>query len=114
MINVWFSACQPCRREMPALAAFHEQYGDRVPVLGLDLQDTMPGAALELAKRSKVTYPLVADPGGATQGTDLTVRGAPTFFFLTADGDLKGPVAGGLDSVDEVVRMVEQQLGIAL
>jgi thiol-disulfide isomerase/thioredoxin len=114
VINVWYAACAPCRQEMPALAEFYKTYGDQVPLLGLDIQDTMPGAALELAKKSGVTYPLVADPGGDTQGTDLSIVGAPTFFFLSADGTLSKPVAGGLDSVDEVKQLVEQQLGISL
>jgi thiol-disulfide isomerase/thioredoxin len=114
MVNVWYAACGPCRKEMPALAKFYKQYGDRVGVLGVDFQDTVPGEALQLAKRSGVTYPLVADPGGTLQETDMSIRGAPTFFFLSADGALSKPVAGGLDSVDEVKAMVEQQLGISL
>jgi thiol-disulfide isomerase/thioredoxin len=114
VLNFWFGACEPCKREMPALAAFYKRYGDRVPVLGVDSTDTMPGYALEQAEKFGVTYPLVADPGGNLQGTDLTVRGYPTFYFLTADGKLEGPIAGGLDSVDEVVAMVDQQLGIQL
>jgi thiol-disulfide isomerase/thioredoxin len=114
MINFWYAACAPCRQEMPALAAFFKTYGDQVPVLGVDSMDTMPGAALELARKSGVTYPLVADPGGDLQGTDLSVRGYPYFYFLSADGTLSKPVAGGLDSVDEVKQLVEQQLGISL
>jgi thiol-disulfide isomerase/thioredoxin len=114
MINLWYAACAPCRQEMPALAAFYKSYGDRVAVLGIDSMDTMPGAALELARKSGVTYPLVADPGGDLQGTDLSVRGYPYFYFLSADGTLSKPVAGGLDSLDEVKDLVEQQLGISL
>lgn len=114
VLNFWYAACTPCRKEMPALAAFYKSYGDRVGVLGVDSGDTMPGAALELARKSGVTYPLVADPGQGLQGTDLTVVGYPTFFFLSADGTLSKPVAGGVDSVDDVVAMVEQQLGITL
>lgn len=114
VINFWYAACAPCRKEMPALAAFYKKYGDRVGVLGVDSNDTMPGAALELAQKSGVTYPLVADPGGDLQGSALTVRGYPTFFFLSADGTLSKPLAGGLDSVDQVVSLAEQQLGIDL
>ena len=114
VINLWYAACEPCRKEMPALADFHRRYGDRVGVLGIDSTDTMPGAALELARDSGVTYPLVADPGGDLQGTDLGVRGYPTFFFLAADGTLSGPVAGGVESVDQVVALVEDRLGIPL
>jgi thiol-disulfide isomerase/thioredoxin len=114
VLNFWYGACAPCQKEMPALAQFYKKYGDRVPVLGVDSTDTTPGYALEQAKKFGVTYPLVADPGGDLQGTDLTVRGYPTFFFLSADGTLSKPVAGGLDSVDDVVALVEQQLGISL
>lgn len=114
VINLWYAACAPCRKEMPALADFYDTYGDRVPVLGIDTGDTMPGAALELAQRSRVTYPLVADPGTDLQGTDLTIRGAPTFFFLAADGTLSAPVAGGIDSADDVVALVREHLGIDL
>jgi thiol-disulfide isomerase/thioredoxin len=114
LLNFWAASCGPCRKEMPALAAFYKKYGDRVGVLGIDSADTQPGSALELAKRSGVTYPLVADPGVDLQGTALTVRGYPTFFFLSADGTLSKPVAGGLASLDEVVALVEQQLGTRL
>lgn len=114
VLNFWYAGCGPCRKEMPALASFYATYGHRVPVLGIDSVDTMPGAALDLAKRSRVTYPLVADPGGDLQGTDLSVRGYPSFYFLTADGHLDGPVAGGVHSVDEVVALVQQHLGITL
>jgi thiol-disulfide isomerase/thioredoxin len=114
VLNFWYAACAPCRKEMPALAAFHRTYGDRVPILGVDTGDTMPGAALELAQKSGVTYPLLADPGQELQGSDLTIRGAPTFFFLAADGTLSKPVAGGLDSVADVKRLVQDHLGIRL
>lgn len=114
VLNFWYGACGPCKEEMPALAAFYDEYGDQVPILGVDSTDTQPGYALRQAKRFGVTYPLVADPGGDLQGSDLTVRGYPTFFFLSADGTLSKPVAGGLHSVDEVTALVEQQLGIDL
>lgn len=113
VLNFWYAACAPCRKEMPALAAFYDRYGDRVPVLGIDSTDTMPGAALELARRSGVTYPLVADPGGDLQGTDLSVRGHPWFFFLTAEGTITSE-SGGKTSEAEIVAMVEKHLGLDL
>lgn len=114
IVNFWGSDCAPCRKEMPALQQFHEKYGDQVPILGIDIEDTYPGVALKQAVRRGVTYPLVADPGGKTQETALRIVGKPSFFFLSADGTLSKPVAGGLDSVDEVVAMVDQQLGMHL
>ena len=99
---------------MPALAAFYKQYGAQVPILGIDSTDVYPGVALRKAIKWGVTFPLVADPGGDLQGTSMTIHNYPSFFFLSADGKLTGPVVGGLDSVDEVKAMVRKQLGITL
>ena len=44
VINLWQARCGPCRKEMPALEEFHQQYGDQVAVLGIDFNDVQPGA----------------------------------------------------------------------
>ena len=114
IINFWQAGCIPCRKEMPVLAAFYKQYGDQVPLLGVDSTDVYPGVALDKAIKWGVTYPLLADPGSDLQGTSLTVSGFPTFYFLSADGKLSGPVPGGLDSIAQVKALVLKQLGIHL
>lgn len=114
VLNFWWNGCVPCEKEMPALAAFYQQYGDQVPILGVDSTDVYPGVALRKAIKWGVTFPLVGDPGGDLQGTKLSIHNYPSFFFLSADGTLTGPVVGGLNSVDEVKAMVEKQLGITL
>lgn len=115
VINLWQSFCGPCVKEMPALQDFYEQYGDQVPVLGIDYQDTQPAAALELAKKSGVTYPLVADPGGDLNANDPVpvIRGLPYLLFLDADGEVT-TVAGGIESADDLVDLVDEHLGIQL
>ena len=70
VLSFWYAGCEPCKEEMPALQAFHDQYGDRVPVIGVDFQDQYPGSALEEARKRGVTYPSLADPGGDLQGFD--------------------------------------------
>ena len=113
VINFWASNCGPCRKEMPALQEFHETYGDRVPVIGVDFLDVMPEAAMELVERTGVTYPLLADPGGELQGTDLNVLALPAFAFLAEDGGLT-MVGGGIDSADDLVELVSEHLSVDL
>nr|WP_253945604.1 TlpA disulfide reductase family protein [Nocardioides sp. zg-DK7169] len=113
VINFWASNCGPCRKEMPALQEFHEAHGDRVPVIGVDFLDVMPEAAMELVERTGVTYPLLADPGGELQGTDLRPLALPTFAFLAEDGEVT-MVGGGIDSADDLVAMVDEHLGVDL
>lgn len=115
LINFFQSACTWCRVEMPALEAFHQKYGDRVPIIGIDTTDTYPGVALKQAIKRGVTYPLLADPGSDLQGTSLTVPNKlPTTYFLSADGKLVGPEPRYFQSVDQIVAAVHTSLGISL
>ncbi|MFT4081737.1 MAG: TlpA disulfide reductase family protein [Nocardioides sp.] len=114
VINMFQGECAPCKKEMPALEAFYRQYGDRVPVLGVDVIDTIPGVALRQAIHRGVTFPMVADPGGELQGSSLSVSGVPTTYLLTADGSVTRLQRGGMDSEAQVRRLVEQKLGITL
>ena len=116
VLSFWFAGCQPCKEEMPALQAFDDQYGDRVPVIGVDFQDQYPGSALEEAGKRGVTYPSLADPGGDVQGFDefAKIRGMPTMFFVDEKGEIAYQETGGLDSVDQVVDLVREHLGVSL
>ena len=117
VINLWQAFCEPCRKEMPALEAFHQQYGDRVAVLGVDFNDVNPAGALQLAEDTKVTYPSIADPGGELMAEDtfaVARRGLPAFVFVDETGAVVGQSSGGVDSVDEIQDLVAQHLGITL
>ncbi|GAA3516782.1 TlpA family protein disulfide reductase [Nocardioides daeguensis] len=115
VLNFWASNCGPCRKEMPALQEFHAAYGDQVRVIGVNYLDTYPGAAIELARMSGVTYPSIADACGDLQKTDAELGpGLPFFLFVSADGTVSRPHVGGVTSADEVVALVRDQLGIDL
>ena len=117
VINLWQANCEPCREEMPALEAFHQQYADRVSILGIDFNDVHPGRALVLADETKATYPSIADPGGDLLAEDtfaVARRGLPAFVFVDEDGRVVGQASGGVDSVDEVADLVAEHFGITL
>jgi cytochrome c biogenesis protein CcmG/thiol:disulfide interchange protein DsbE len=86
LINVWASWCTPCRREMPALAAAHRRFGDRVAFLGVNHQDARD-LAVELLDETRVTYPSGYDPDGSV-ARDYGLFGMPTTIFVAADGEL--------------------------
>ena len=115
VVNFWQGACVPCRKEMPALEEFHQRYGDEVPVLGIDYLDAQPGYAMDLVESTGVTYPLLADPDPqlGVEG-EVRVVGLPHFVLLDADGRIAYQAPGGIESVDELVDMVEEHLGVAL
>jgi thiol-disulfide isomerase/thioredoxin len=116
VLSLWQAGCAPCRKEMPALQAFDDEYGDRVPVLGIDFADQYPGSALQEAGRRQVTYPSLADPGGDLQGFDefAKIPGMPTMYFVDSSGKIAYQRSGGVDSADEVADLVREHLGVAL
>lgn len=118
VVNLWASWCPPCRRELPIYQQFHEKYGDRVQVLGIDYNDQMPEAAMELVRDSGVTYPQLADPNTDLAHADPLPNfpGLPAIIFLDADGRIaeNGIIFEEIDSVSELARLVQEKLDVRL
>ncbi|MEU0268255.1 TlpA disulfide reductase family protein [Nocardioides sp. NPDC006303] len=114
VINLFQGFCAPCKEEMPALQSFYETYGDEVPVIGIDVMDTVPGVALEEAISRGVTFPMYADPGGELQGGPLTARSVPATYVLSTSGEVELLQMGGMTSASQVKELVEKKLGIEL
>jgi cytochrome c biogenesis protein CcmG, thiol:disulfide interchange protein DsbE len=50
VVNVWASWCLPCRSEAPLLDEAHARYGEEIEFIGVDVQDSQPGAKQFLAE----------------------------------------------------------------
>jgi len=115
VVNLWASWCGPCRREMPLLQQFHEEYGDRVGVLGIDWQDPQAESAMELVVDSGVTYPLLADPETELATVDgMALRGLPGLVLLDAEGRIAYRNLMEIESEDQLVGLVNRHLGTSL
>lgn len=116
VVNLWASWCGPCRKELPIYQQFHDRYGDRVAVLGIDYNDVQPEAALELARDTGVTYPLLADPGSELEGTSTfpTIPGVPWVVLIDADGVVVHRQAVEVTSLAQLVDLVDEHLGTDL
>lgn len=86
LVNIWASWCGPCRDEAPHLRAAHEEYGDRVQFLGVDILDAR-GDARAFIEEFGWTYPSVFDVTGAIRD-GLGLVGQPVTLFYDAEGQL--------------------------
>jgi thiol-disulfide isomerase/thioredoxin len=107
VINFWASTCAPCITEMPAFEKVHEQFGDKVAFLGLDVTDTVDAGQTMLDK-THVQYDVGRDP----RGDALVALGGsilPTTLLVSADGTVK-LVHGGEFSGDDLKAAISQTL----
>ncbi|KAA1425113.1 TlpA family protein disulfide reductase [Mumia zhuanghuii] len=113
VINVWATWCGPCRDELPHLARLHAEAGDELAVLGINFRDPDPAGALELAKETGVTYPLVSDPEQSV-AKDLGVVGLPQTVFVDAAGEVVATERVPITSYDQLRSLVKEHLGVDL
>jgi thiol-disulfide isomerase/thioredoxin len=116
VVNLWAAWCGPCRKEMPILQSFHEEYGDSVAVLGIDYGDPQSVAAMELATKSGVTYPLLADPQSQLDRAAPFpgLVGLPFLALVDGDGRVVHQEFVALKSQQQLVDLVNDNLGTNL
>ncbi|MBI2856494.1 MAG: TlpA family protein disulfide reductase [Chloroflexi bacterium] len=112
VLNFWAPLCPPCRAEMPDLQEFHEEFKDRVTLLGLDVgRYTGLGDradALKLLDELDVTYPTAStSDGAAVRRYEIFVM--PTTFFINAKGEIFRKWAGVLDK-KALIQISEEML----
>ncbi|MDO5644458.1 MAG: TlpA disulfide reductase family protein [Dermabacter sp.] len=98
VLNVWYAACAPCRKEAPDLKAIAEDYEtDGVSFIGVNVRDAAgPAAAFE--ETYAIPYPSIPDP----EGTILyALRGqvAPNAVPSTLVFDRESRVAARISGV---------------
>ena len=93
VVNFFAAWCEPCRRELPLLAATATAH-PRVRFVGVDHQDSRSNAT-DLLDETHVPYESAYDPQG-TLASRFVVRGFPTTLFVAADGTILERVRGEL------------------
>jgi cytochrome c biogenesis protein CcmG/thiol:disulfide interchange protein DsbE len=113
VLNVWAAWCANCDREMPLFAAAMAQAGDRVRFFGIHYK-----AAEKYGEQSAadfgVPFPSVHDEDGDQVARALRATAPPQTLFVTADGRIAGREVGEIRSQQELDRLVERYLGVAL
>ena len=104
ILNIWYSTCEPCRRELPVLASAATQYRDKVRFVGINIKDSA-SVAKEFAAQYGVKFELLLDTNGQFI-SELGIATAPVTLAVNAQGTIIGQKAGEINAteLDELVK----------
>lgn len=97
VLNFWATWCGPCQRELPALQAAVERYGDRVEIIGIDEGESATVVAPFVDQRG-LTFTILLDSDTAV-GTRYNVLGMPTTFFIDRQGVIRHIWTGEMNRI---------------
>jgi thiol-disulfide isomerase/thioredoxin len=109
VINFWFSTCEPCKREMPALTTAAQIYAGAVNFVGINPNDTRTLATAFLEKY-KVDFTNYLDDGD--QLASAGVVNMPTTMFVNSQGTIVSTHAGEITLAD-IEKKISEYFGIS-
>jgi thiol-disulfide isomerase/thioredoxin len=109
LVNVWAQWCGPCRQEAPYLKQLAES--GKVGMLGVDIADPQPSAAVEFASEHGWRYPQLTDPDKLLL-QPFSLIGPPATAFVTAEGTVRYVHRGPFTSYAELTKLVRDNLGV--
>lgn len=111
VVNVWWSQCPPCRVEQPDLNEAHDELGDRVAFVGINIRDSSTDAARSYVRGFEVPYASIFSADGSAllpfAGT-LNPRSIPSTVVLDDQGRIAASVQGRLPTTQTLVSLAEK------
>jgi peroxiredoxin len=105
VVNLWYSTCPPCARELGEFATVHGEVGDLVRFVGVNPYDT-PSTMERFAGDRGVRYELLRDPDFSF-ANELGIVAYPVTLFVDADGRIVART-GPLDADELREELAEQ------
>lgn len=100
VINLWYAACPPCRKEAPDLKSVAEEFGEDVQFIGVNVRD-QEAAANAFISNYQVPYANMLDTNGdmvARLSGVLPPQATPSTVVLDAQGRAAARVVGEIDA----------------
>lgn len=106
LVNFWAPWCPPCLKEMPEFSALQKQHAD-LQVIGVAIMYRSSREVMNVARGQSVPYPIVM--GTEDIASEFgEIRGLPTSFLYSPDGNLVGRHDGPLTQAD-IERVLQQK-----
>ena len=108
VVNFFSTSCAPCVKEMPGLEQVHQQLGDQVTFVGIDVTDTK-AAGRGLVQRTGVTYRTGYDPQGNVL-RDVNGQVLPTTLVVDRTGKVLDARTRALTPDQLMTLLIDHQL----
>ena len=106
VINVWYSGCGPCRKEMPELSTWKERF-PQVTFLSADFEK--PEKVRQITEKCTFNWTHLANDNYFTKW--VGGRGYPMTLVLATDGTLQYMVNGTNEDIrKEIIKAIEKQV----
>lgn len=87
LLNFFFTTCNPCDAEIPAMVKVYEEYKDKVAIIGLsNIKTDNDGLVAAFVSKHKSTYPMGMDTAGVIARFTPTVSDFPTSIMIDRYG----------------------------
>lgn len=99
VLNFWSSRCGPCRYEMPDFHKMHQQLGDQVEFVMVNVTDgrwDTLDSAKEFIKESGYGFPVYFDTQ-VSAARAYAVNALPTTYFIDAEGVMVARAASAIN-----------------
>jgi len=97
LVNFWASWCGPCLDEMPEIEEIHQEYGDNVEILAVNMTVTEKNveAVEKFVEEHGLSFPILLDESNKTNST-YEVLSLPTSYFIDTEGIIRHKYIGAM------------------
>jgi peroxiredoxin/outer membrane lipoprotein-sorting protein len=112
LLEFWATWCEPCRKQMPALAKLYAQTREQgVVLLGVNNDET-PQKARQFLQESKYEWQSLFDTNVAIAWSRFKVPAIPTMVLIDREGKVVAYEIGAAEGAEAAIRSALRNLGI--
>ncbi|SEB14126.1 Peroxiredoxin [Thalassobacillus cyri] len=108
-LNFWATWCPPCKKEMPEMQKFYEEYGDEVEIVAVNATttETSMDEVKKYLEQEGYTFQVPLDKKNQVSSEYQAIT-IPTTYFIGTDGVVQQPRQVGPMTYDFMVKMKDK------